>query len=192
MITSWKTSLVGALVIIAASLAMAFGGLDKTAGGLLVTVGVGLILARDDKGGGAPPAAPAEKPAAPTVPPVPPLALLVIACLAVVGCARPIDTAIRATNGARSVGETARTAITAACVPAYKAANTSVELAAVDARCLPAERAYRVYAAAHAVAVVAIQRAQLGAATEADALAAALAVGQAGAQLADAVQGVTR
>jgi len=135
-------------------------------------------------------APPAEKPAAPTVPPLPLLAVLCIACLAVVGCTRPIDTAIRATNGARSVGETARAVITAACVPAYRAANTAAQLAAVDARCLPAERAYRVYAAAHATAVVAVQRAQLGIVTEADALAAAIAVGQAGGELAAAVQAV--
>ena len=131
-----------------------------------------------------------EKPAAPAVPPVPPLGVLMVVCLALAGCASPITTAIRTTNGARAVGETARAVITAACVPAYRAANTAAQLAAVDARCLPAERAYRVYAAAHATAVVAVQRAQIGLVTEADALAAAVALGKAGGELAAAVQAV--
>lgn len=188
-LTDWKPTIIGliiaALIIAALLTRPEWGAADLGAfAGAIATALLG-AWARSST-----PAAAAEKPAAPTVPPVPPLALLVIACLAVVGCARPIDTAIRATNGARSVGETARTAITAACVPAYKAANTSVELAAVDARCLPAERAYRVYAAAHAVAVATVQLAQAGQASEADAVAAALAVGRAGAALVDAVKAV--
>lgn len=190
MITSWKTSLVGALVIIAASLAMAFGGLDKTAGGLLVTVGVGLILARDDKGGGAPPAAPAaDVPKAPTVPPLP---LFALAALALVGCARPLDAAVTAANIGRDVGLAAHDTIAAACVPAYKAAADKAAIAAVDAKCQPAERAYRTYAALHLAAVVAIQRAQVGAAPEAEALAAARAVAQAGGALASAVREVSK
>ncbi len=187
MITSWKTSLVGALVIIAASIAMAFGGLDKTAGGLLVTVGVGLILARDDKGGGAPPA-----------PPLPALllgagvGLLVVApVLALAGCVSPLTAAIASANSARAIGDASRTVITAYCVPAYRAANTAAQLATVDARCLPAERAYVAFAGKHAAAVVLLQRAQLGLSSEADALAGARAVGQAGAALAAALPAVS-
>jgi len=186
-LTDWKTTIAGLLicaVIIAALVTRPeWGATDLAAFAGAIGAALLGVLSRSS--------APATEPAKPAVPPVPPLALLAIGCLALAGCTRPIDTAIRTTNGARAVGETARAVITAACVPAYRAANTSAQLAAVDARCLPAERAYRVYAAAHATAVVAVQRAQLGLVTEADALAAAVAVGQAGGELAAAVQGVS-
>ena len=187
-LTDWRTTLLGlalaALIIAALITRPEWDAADLAA--FAGAIGTALLGALSRSS-----ASVEERPAAPTVPPVPPLAVLVIACLALVGCARPIDTAIRTTNGARAVGETARAVITAACVPAYRAANTAAQLAAADARCLPAERAYRVYAAAHATAVVAVQRAQLGLVTEADALAAAVAVGQAGGELAAAVQAVT-
>ena len=115
-----------------------------------------------------------------------------VALLFASGCARPLDAAIVAVNAARDVGASAHDAIEAACVPAYRAATDKTAVAAVDARCVPAERAYRVYRAAHATAVVAVQRAQLGLATEADALAAARAVGQAGAELAATVRAVAQ
>lgn len=140
---------------------------------------------------GAAPEAPRE---APTVPPVVSGLLLALGGLvlagALTGCTGPLDAAVRAANGARAIGDAARTAITAACVPAYRAANTAAALAAVDAKCLPAERAYVDLAVAHAGAVVALQRAQLGQATEAEAAAAAQAVGQSAAVLATAVRGV--
>ena len=187
-LTDWRTTLLGlalaALIIAALITRPEWDAADLAA--FAGAIGTALLGALSRSSAPEP-----EKPAAPAVPPVPPLALLAIGCLALAGCTRPIDTAIRTTNGARAVGETARAVITAACVPAYRAANTSAQLAAVDARCLPAERAYRVYAAAHATAVVAVQRAQLGLVTEADALAAAVAVGQAGGELAAAVQAVT-
>jgi hypothetical protein len=111
--------------------------------------------------------------------------------LALVGCTHPIDVAVRAANGSREVGMIAHDAIEHVCVPAYRAA-TRETLPQVEARCDAASRAYRVYAASWSVAVVAIQRAQLGLASEADAVAAALAAGRAGADLSAAVQAVTR
>ena len=192
-LTDWKTTIAGLLicaVIIAALVTRPEWGAAELAtfAGAIGTALLG-ALSRSSA-----PAPAGEKPAAPAVPPVVGGLLLALGGLvlagALTGCTRPIDTAIRTTNGARAVGETARAVITAACVPAYRAANTSAQLAAVDARCLPAERAYRVYAAAHATAVVAVQRAQIGLVTEADALAAAVALGKAGGELAAAVQAV--
>ena len=190
-LTDWKPTIIGliiaALIIAALLTRPEWGAADLGAfAGAIATALLG-AWARSST-----PAPAAEKPAAPAVPPVPPLALLVIACLAVVGCARPIDTAIRAANVGRDVGLAAHDAIEGACVPAYKAATDKAAIAAVDAKCLPAEKAYRLYAAAHTAAVLIIQRAQLGLATEADALAAAKAVGQAGGALASAVQAVSR
>lgn len=111
--------------------------------------------------------------------------------LALVGCTRPLDVAVRAANGARDVGVVAHDAIEGACVPAYRAA-TRETLPAVEARCDAASRAYRVYASSWALAVVAIQRAQLGLASEADAVAAALAAGKAAGELSAAVQAVAK
>lgn len=186
----WKPTILGlaiALVIVAALFARPEWGAADLAQ-LAGAVAAALLGAWARSGQ-------AEKPAAPTVPPgvagvLLAIALGTVAGLVAAGCARPIDTAIRATNGARSVGETARTAITAACVPAYRAANTSAALAAVDARCVPAERAYVTYAAAHAVAVATVQLAQAGQASEADAVAAAQGVERAGVALVAAVKAV--
>ena len=110
---------------------------------------------------------------------------------ALAGCTHPIDAAVRAANGARDVGVVAHDAIEAACVPAYRAA-TRETLPAVEARCDAASRAYRLYASSWALAVVAIQRAQLGIGSEADAVGAALAAGRAGAELAAAVREVAK
>lgn len=191
-LTDWKPTIIGLLiaaVIIAALVTRPEWGAPEIA---QLVGGVAAALLGAWARSSAAPAA--EKPAAPTVPPVVGGLLLALGGLvlagALTGCAHPLDTAVRAANGARAVGESARTAITAACVPAYKAANTAAQLAAVDARCLPAERAYVALAVAHAAAVVELQRAQLGQVTAADALAAAQAVGRAGADLAAAVKAV--
>ncbi len=139
-----------------------------------------------------------QAPAAPKLPPgVTGLLLagaLVIgfAGACVTGCAHPLDTAITSVNTAREAGMVAHDVIEATCVPAYKAAATPAALAAVDAKCVPAEKAYQVFSGAHAVAVVAVQRAQLGVATEADAIAAAVALGKASAGLVSALQAVTQ
>ena len=181
-LTDWKPTILGALicVVIVAALVTRpeWGAADLAtlAGGVAAAV-----LGAWARSGQA-----AEKPAAPTVPP---LAVLVIACLAMVGCARPLDTAIRTVNASREAGVLAHDVIEAACLPAYKAATRDT-FAAVDARCKPALDGYRVYTRAHVLAVVAVQRAELGIASEADALAAALALGKAGGDLANAVKAV--
>lgn len=116
--------------------------------------------------------------------------LLVVApVVALAGCARPLDTAVRTVNAAREAGVLAHDVIHAACLPAYQAA-TRETFAGVEAKCGPAISAYRAYSAAHVVAVVAVQRAELGIGSEAEALAAAVAVGKAGAGLATAVKAV--
>lgn len=107
------------------------------------------------------------------------------------GCTRPLDVAVRAANGSREVGMIAHDAIEHVCIPAYKAA-TRETLPQVEARCDAASRAYRVYAASWSVAVVAIQRAQLGLSSEVDAVAAALAAGKAAGELSAAVQAVAK
>lgn len=120
------------------------------------------------------------------------LAFLVVTGAAVTGCARPLDTAITAANGARDVGQVAHDTIESECLPAYRGAGTPAAVAAADARCLVPMKAYRVYRAAWAVSVVSIQRAQLGLATPAAALAAAVDVGRAGADLAASLQAVSK
>ena len=110
---------------------------------------------------------------------------------ALAGCTHPIDVAVRAANGARDVGAVAHAAIQSACVPAYRAA-TRETLASIEARCDAASRAYRLYASSWALAVVAIQRAQLGIGSEADAVESALLAGRAGADLAEAVREVAK
>jgi hypothetical protein len=110
---------------------------------------------------------------------------------ALAGCTHPLDVAVRAANGSREVGMIAHDAIEHVCVPAYRTA-TRETLPQVEARCDAASKAYRVYAAAWSVAVVAIQRAQLGLASEADAVAAALAAGKAAGELSVAVQAVAK
>lgn len=129
--------------------------------------------------------APAD--AAPKAPAVPPLPALL--ALALLGCASPLDSAIRATNASREAGVLAHDTIQAVCLPAYRTA-TRETLPATEAACGPALAAYRVYARAHVVAVVAVQRAELGLATEAQALAAAVALGRASVGLVAAVQAV--
>ena len=111
--------------------------------------------------------------------------------LALVGCTKPLDVAVRAANGSREVGMIAHDAIEHVCVPAYRAA-TRETLPQVEAKCDAASKAYRVYAAAWSVAVVAIQRAQLGLSSEVDAVAAALAAGKAAGELSTAVQAVAK
>ncbi len=174
-----------------------------TVGGLLVALGggVGLHLAADAPRGtigtGQPqPNAPAEAPPAPAarsaaVTPVG-MTLLALGALSLTACARPLDTAINAANVSRDIGLAAHDAIAGYCVPAYKAAADKAAIVVVDAKCLPAERAYRLYAAAHTTAVLVIQRAALGLATDQDALVAAVAIGRAGADLAAAVKAVSQ
>lgn len=45
---SWKTSAVGALMIIAGVLGMAFGRIDPAVGSAIILGGLGFIAARDD------------------------------------------------------------------------------------------------------------------------------------------------
>ena len=44
---SWKTSLIGLVLIILGLVGMAFAGLDKVTGGALITTGLGFLAAKD-------------------------------------------------------------------------------------------------------------------------------------------------
>lgn len=76
------------------------------------------------------------------------------------GCARPLEVAIVSANSAQRVLVESKVVITAACVPAYERAQGAAEVAAVDARCVPAGRAYDALRAAWVTAVAAIGIAQ--------------------------------
>lgn len=121
-----------------------------------------------------------------------PIVGALLGALLLSGCTRPLDTAILAANAARDVGQVAHDLIESECLPAYRGANTPASLAAVDARCLVPMKAYRIYRAAWAVSVVAIQRAQLGLITPSEALAAAVEVGRKGAGLAASLTEVSK
>lgn len=84
------------------------------------------------------------------------------------GCASSLSTAKTATNGAREVAAAAHDVITEVCVSAYKRAATPADVAAIDARCLPAERAYLSLRASWAASVATIHAVELGQAGDVD------------------------
>lgn len=86
--------------------------------------------------------------------------VLLFAALVLIGCTRPLDTAILAANAARGVGDAAAETLQTACTDRYVLARRE-DVAELDRGCLPAARAYDAYRAAHAALVAAIQVAQL-------------------------------
>lgn len=115
--------------------------------------------------------------------------VLYLTFAAITGCGvKPIDAAIASANSARAIGDSAHAIITDNCKPAYEAVKTPADFEAVDKRCLPLMKAYKVYVSSHIAAVVAIQQAQLGVHSETEALRAAFALGKASASVSSAVQ----
>lgn len=82
--------------------------------------------------------------------------------LALAGCGSALADSTVAVNNGRALLEVAHATITETCVPAYTRADTAAEIAAVDARCLPARTAYLAARAAWMAAVAALLLASAG------------------------------
>lgn len=109
---------------------------------------------------GAPPAA------GNTPPPMPPavtggLAVVVLA-LSLVGCAKPLETAINTANGAREVELVAGKIFTEHCTDALPAITTAQALAELKGTCVPARKVYGSLRTARLSLVAAITVAQAG------------------------------
>ena len=107
------------------------------------------------------------------------------------GCSLSLrDSAIIAANAIHEVAETENRIILSYCVPRYRAAVTKEDLAKVDARCLPAQRAYLSTKILWQSFVATMHLAKLGKATEADVLEAAELLSRAYADLKKIAEGL--
>lgn len=90
------------------------------------------------------------------------LCVLVLIVIFLTGCAGPLGNATIAVNDTRSVLDVAHTTITEQCVPAYQAAKTPDDVAAVDKVCQPARKVYLTTRAAWMTAVAVVLAVRTG------------------------------
>jgi 3-hydroxyacyl-CoA dehydrogenase len=102
----------------------------------------------------------------------------------------PQDVAITTANSVHDVAITERDIIDGYCTPKYVAANTKVDLQAVDKVCVPARDAYYATRAAWEALVAVLQLAKSGKATDAEVEDAGRKLGLAFADLKTAVGGL--